>query len=99
MPTAQVISGGTVNGVAAGFNPTAIIIQPDSSALVTVQVTLNGSTRLRVIGISVDGLTFTLDGQPLTPWAALTALGNAAVATKINAVFQAAGAVAPLTAP
>jgi hypothetical protein len=66
---------------------------------VNVLVTMNGATRLRQIGVSADGTTFTLDGQPLTPWAALTALGSAQVATKINAVFQAAGAVAPLSGP
>lgn len=93
----QVISGGTINSVAVGFDPTAIVIQDDGSYLVTVKVTLNGATRVRVVSISADGLTFTLDGVTLSPWSALTTLGAAALVTKINAVFSAPGAVTPLT--
>lgn len=96
---AQVIGGGTVQNVAVGFNPTALSFNPDSTSTVAVIVYMNGAPRVRAVGISADGLTFTLDGQPLVPWAALTALGNAQVGAKVNAVFQAPGAVAPLTAP
>lgn len=96
---ANAIGGGTINNVNASFNPTTININPDGSCVVAVQVIMNGATRLRTIAISADGLTFTLDGQALSPWAALTALGNAQVGSKIIAVFSAPGAVAPLTGP
>lgn len=93
------IGGGTINGVNATFNPVSMLVNADGSCVVTVQVLMNGAIRVRQVSISADGLTFTLDGQPLTPWAALTALGSAQPGVKINAVFSAAGATAPLTGP
>ena len=99
MATPQSVGGGTVNNVAASFNPTGLILNPDGSYVVVGVTYLNGAARPRQIGVSADGLTFTLDGAPLTPWAALTTLGNALVGQKVIAVFSAPGAVAPLTGP
>jgi hypothetical protein len=98
---ANAIGGGTINSVAVTFNPTYINLNADGSFTVGVTVNLNGTARARGIGVSADGLTFTLDGQPLTPWAALTQLGSALASAgpKVTAVFQAAGAVVPLTGP
>jgi hypothetical protein len=93
------IGGGTINGVNASFNPVSMLINADGSCSITVQVILNGALRVRQVGISADGLTFTLDGQPLTPWAALSTLGAAQPGTKVDAVFAAAGALSPMTAP
>lgn len=95
------IGGGTINSVSVSFSPTYINLNLDGSFTVGVTVSLNGTVRARSIGISADGLTFTLDGASLSPWTALSALGThlAAAGPKITAVFTAAGAVAPLTGP
>lgn len=100
MSTPQIINGGTVNGVNVGINPVSLpSLNADGSYSIAVQVYLNGAMRWRTITVSADGTTFTLDGQPLTPWAALQTLGNALVGQKVQAVFSAPGAVAPLTGP
>lgn len=98
---ANAISGGTINSVAVNFNPTTINLNPDGTFTVVVAVNLNGTVRQRGILVSADGLTFFLDGVALTPWAALSQLGTAlsTAGPKVTAVFQAAGAVVPLTGP
>lgn len=98
---ANAISGGTINSVAVNFNPTTINLNVDGSFTVVVAVNLNGTVRQRGIGITADGLTFTLDGAALTPWTALTNLGSALATAgpKVTQVFQSAGAVVPLTGP
>lgn len=74
----------------------------DGSFVQYVVVSFNGANRPRQIGISADGLSFTLDGVSIaSPPPALLALGTATVnyQTKRDTTMAGPGLQALLTAP